>query len=551
MKRLLLCALAAAVSVSAQTWTSVLGDPGMQAAMPSTAFSGWNFCNGALGPDGYPAMASPRMADCAAADGEGPNGNMISEADNDLAPGTPIPGFVTPTDVNEYARVKEVYLGQRCFKQASFGNWSGFSIMFKSGNMNSGLPICPRTNSTGVVAAASAHDASTYGVRGQHLRFNNLPMNQPLMSHGWSTPNVALPYNSTGWFGYYSGTYDVSANATASELQALQAALSNYTQQWLTFRIAEIASNSSNASALAPLRPTPPTLLVNKSFVFASWWVNKTSTPPSFVYYMAMQTTPTYPWLMNYLRTNDVVGGYGGYPWQGSGLMNGPVPATGTRLVVNLRVLDPGARQDQFYLPAIAGCWKLDGSPCTADPNTDVTRYICMIMAPTISASCSATNQGACPPFHWSINGTMIPRTDKVNFPYECYSMYCPPWGCDPYSNPVPQELMELRPCAEWAVHGFPAAPGDGWIGDDRTWTLDVGALGARMYMAGANPPSTPEIESRKAMLARHQGQDALPPYPGWSRSFLDFEIGPEQFDSASHMVRWEVSQVDVQVLQA
>lgn len=53
---------------------------------------------------------------------------------------------------------------------------------------------------------------------------------------------------------------------------------------------------------------------------------------------------------------------------------------------------------------------------------------------------------------------------------------------CDPFSNPQPQELMQLLPHPEWAVHGYPEKKGDGWVGDPRTWILDVGALSNRLY---------------------------------------------------------------------
>jgi hypothetical protein len=53
---------------------------------------------------------------------------------------------------------------------------------------------------------------------------------------------------------------------------------------------------------------------------------------------------------------------------------------------------------------------------------------------------------------------------------------------CDPYSNPQAQEIVQLLPHPEWAVHGYPAKKGDGWVGDSRTWTLDVGALSNRLY---------------------------------------------------------------------
>ena len=65
-----------------------------------------------------------------------------------------------------------------------------------------------------------------------------------------------------------------------------------------------------------------------------------------------MRTSQRYvPWLMNYLRANDVYGssipGYGGYPWPGAGLMFGPVDHT-ARMKALLRVIDAGTAHDQL-----------------------------------------------------------------------------------------------------------------------------------------------------------------------------------------------------------
>ena len=113
-------------------WMSVLGDPRMQSQLPSTSYTGWNFCNGAAAPSGFPTNPSPRLADCPRPEG----GNRISPADNALGLGQPIPGQTpTPTDADRYARAKERYLRERCSQPAanrSLGNQSGWQVMFKS-----------------------------------------------------------------------------------------------------------------------------------------------------------------------------------------------------------------------------------------------------------------------------------------------------------------------------------------------------------------------------------------------------------------------------------
>ena len=52
-------------------------------------------------------------------------------------------------------------------------------------------------------------------------------------------------------------------------------------------------------------------------------------------------------------------------------------------------------------------------------------------------------------------------------------------------------QLLQVAPCAEWAPHGFPSVPGQGWVGDDRLWHLDAGGLAARVFLIGAEPRGT------------------------------------------------------------
>ena len=104
----------------------------------------------------------------------------------------PLPGFAAPDDVNAYAVVKEAYLGDRCYKPSggpTAGNWSHWSVMMKSGNMDVSAGLC---NTTAPAVAAS---------------FNNLPMNQPLVVHSPSAADWPLPYtNGSGVSGYYAAT---------------------------------------------------------------------------------------------------------------------------------------------------------------------------------------------------------------------------------------------------------------------------------------------------------------------------------------------------------
>jgi hypothetical protein len=90
-------------------------------------------------------------------------------------------------------------------------------------------------------------------------------------------------------------------------------------------------------------------------------------------------------------------------------------------------------------------------------------RYICFIMAPAVTPRCSASNQGSCPPYHIeSKSRAKIYSNDTARFPYQCYYMHCfapndnspDAFGhwCDPYSNPAPQELLQLLPCPQFST---------------------------------------------------------------------------------------------------
>lgn len=115
-----------------------------------------------------------------------------------------------------------------------------------------------------------------------------------------------------------------------------------------------------------------------------------------------------------------------------------------------------------------------------------------MIINPETTSWCRPDNLVSCPPYHLSNTGEAIHRNDTSRFPYSAYHLYCGPGNadfaekpvdiCDPYSNPQSQEILQLLPHPEWAIHGYPEKQGDGWIGDSRTWELDVGRLSSQLY---------------------------------------------------------------------
>ena len=133
-------------------------------------------------------------------------------------------------------------------------------------------------------------------------------MNQPLM--------VYRPSGVNGTGGFFAGTYDYPGDQSPYGAAAMRAALEVYAASWVQYRMQQLDGQTVNP-------PTPPGILTNASFLFTSWYRNQTS--GGRVYLQGLATSRQYPWLMNYLRVNDVRGGYGGYPWQGAGGMFGPV----------------------------------------------------------------------------------------------------------------------------------------------------------------------------------------------------------------------------------
>jgi hypothetical protein len=80
---------------------------------------------------------------------------------------------------------------------------------------------------------------------------------------------------------------------------------------------------------------------------------------------------------------------------------------------------------------------------------------------------------------------------------------------------------------------------GAGWVGDARKWNLDAGALFARVFFSGKEPT----FGSAPSTLPA-----GVPSYPGWNRSIISFEIGPEQLNAAGDgtFIRWDVTEWDV-----
>ncbi|KAH9289180.1 hypothetical protein KI387_033297 [Taxus chinensis] len=473
---------------------SLVGDPGMRSDKVRVALESWNFCNG-VGRDYFsPSMPSPRFADCADLYCSQPKGSCkavqkVKEQDNALATGASFPSgggsFVNYQDPDSYAVEKELYLASLCRvnEKAPDFPWYFWMIMLKNGNYDLDEGMCR------YAGLAKPPKSNTGGYSKNYFPcFGKGCMNHPLVFHNWSRPQYSkgLGFSLAGSF---YGTYDVQERFHDGHDH-------------------------------------------NISYFSVQW--EKNPKTGAWIFRHKLKVSHNYPWLMLYLRADAISGVSGGYPHETRGLMKAPT-SPNFRVRLTLNVTRGGGPQSQFYLVDIGGCWKNDGRPCDGDVATDVTRYSEMIINPNTGSACSATNLRACPPYHvLAGTGERVHRSDKARFPYSAYHFYCAPANakeaeepfslCDPFSNPQSQELVQLLPHLEWGVHGFPSRKGQGWIGDARSWDLDVGALSSRLYF--------------------YQDIGSAPAKRVWP----SIDVGTEIFRSpnANDMAEWTLSDFDV-----
>nr|XP_043636653.1 uncharacterized protein LOC122607694 [Erigeron canadensis] len=428
--------------------TSAVGDPGMKRDGLRVAFEAWNFCN-EVGVEA-PSMGSPRAADCFDLVSGGKDGyrldHKVSEDDNRLGIGDSFSGLSPKAldDPDLYAAAKEVYLGNLCQVAENNTNpWQFWMVMLKNGNYDTTSGLCPQDGKKVPPFPP-----------GRFPCFGNGCMNQPILAHQptsitWSGPNkTVIGYGSDSvpvMQGGFNGTYDLGPGTGGG------GNVSYFEVTW------------------------------KKRVGVGSWEFNH-----------KLKTSKSYPWLMLYLRADATKGFSGGYHYDTRGMLKTLPESPNFKMKLSLDVKKGGGPKSQFYLIDMGSCWKNNGKPCDGDVLTDITRYSEMIINPETPAWCAPTGLGNCPPYHITPNNTKIFRNDTARFPYGAYHYYCAPGNaehlekpystCDPYSNPQAQEIVQLLPHPIWAEYGYPTKQGDGWVGDARTWELDVGSLASRLY---------------------------------------------------------------------
>ncbi|XP_077218712.1 uncharacterized protein LOC143852935 isoform X2 [Tasmannia lanceolata] len=458
-------------SALGQPYISLVGDPGMKRDGLRVAFEGWNFCN-EVGSEA-PGIGSPRAADCFDISSNSLE-HKVPETDNKLGVGATFPGL-SPKALNNadlYAVEKEIYLGSLCKVAESLNHWHFWMVMLKNGNFDTKSGLCPQNGKS----------AGPFPPTGRFPCFGDGCMNQPLLYH---QQTVLSDYGDMR--GGFNGTYELGADLRGG---------------------------------------------INGISFFEVVWEKKVGVG-SWVFSHRVKTSKKYPWLMLYLRADATRGFSGGYHYQTRGMLKTLPESPNFKVKLTLTVKQGGGPQSQFYLLDMGSCWKNNGNPCDGDVLTDVTRYSEMIINPQTQAWCSPTNLVACPPFHITPQDKKIYRNDTANFPYGAYHYYCSPGNanhleqpsgtCDPYSNPQAQELVQILPHPIWAEYGYPTKQGEGWIGDPRTWELDVGGLSSRLYFY--QDPGTPPAR----------------------RIWTSIDVGTEIFVSNNEEIaEWTLSDFDV-----
>ncbi|XP_023760352.1 uncharacterized protein LOC111908777 [Lactuca sativa] len=463
----LLIAAASLAIINSETTSSsrsAVGDPGMKRDGLRVAFEAWNFCN-EVGTEA-PSMGSPRAADCfhlfstvKGKDGGG-SGNYhylyhkVTEADNRLGVGNSFPGLSRKAlhDPDLYAAEKEVYLGNLCQvadkeNEKESSPWQFWMIMLKNGNYDTTSGLCPE-NGKKVPPFPP----------GRFPCFGDGCMNQPILAHhptsiSFTGSTKHASDSDPVMRGGFNGTYDLDYSLKEINSGGGSNDISYFEVNW------------------------------EKRVGFGSWEFSH-----------KLRTSKFYPWLMLYLRADATKGFSGGYHYDTRGMLKTLPESPNFKVRLRLDVKKGGGAKSQFYLIDMGSCWKNNGDPCDGDVLTDITRYSEMIINPETPAWCAPSALGNCPPYHITPNNTKIYRNDTARFPYGAYHYYCAPGNadprhlekpystCDPYSNPQAQELVQLLPHPIWEDYGFPTIQGHGWVGDARTWDLDVGALSSRLY---------------------------------------------------------------------
>ncbi|KAL0328392.1 UNVERIFIED_CONTAM: hypothetical protein Scaly_2271800 [Sesamum calycinum] len=464
-----------------EEYMSAVGDPGMRRDSLRVAIEAWNQCNevhqeaptwavrGRLIASTFSIILSRSVSKLV---------HRVNEKMNRLGIANATRQGLKNIDVNEYAAWKERYLGNKCQVEDKPGPWQFWMFMLKSGNLDTLAAICPK----------NGKKSEPFPPESRFPCFGKGCMNMPRLYH--DSTSLKHYHRNRTLRGSFFGTWDLDADVrTAATLN-------------------------------------------NTSYYSVTW--EKRVRKESWDFHHLLKTSPKYPWLMLYFRSDATRGLSGGYHYDTRGMTKIVPKSPNFKVKFSLDIKKGGGPNGQFYLMDIGSCWKNNGKPCDGDVTTDVTRYSEMIINPSIKAWCNPQHLRLCPPYHTFSNGTRVHHTDKRRFPYDAYHVYCSPGNgehleephnlCDAYSNPQPQEILQILPHPVWGEFGYPTKKGEGWIGDARSWELDVGRLSHTLYFY--QDPGTKPVE----------------------RHWPSINIGAEIYVSSNEVAEWIVRDFDILV---
>jgi len=370
--------------------------------------------------------------------------NRVSEADNQLKTGDPFPTgvFENSHNADVYVVEKEKYLASLCKEEEEDDDishrkqqqpWHFWMIMLKNGNFDTKSSLCKSYTSKPLKKSFLLPQmvVSNKKQESNFLCFGPGCMNQPLVYHNWSTTTLGNNNNGVvvtsssaqaSLAGSFYGTYDVEESGSSTVM----------TSHAATAATTSAADVSSSYFSVAWEKN-----LTSGSWIFTHRLSVSRKYPWLMLYLRADATSGEsggYPWetrgMMKQVCVPTTHGDHGlpsslaatflllnslayreerkswsiSYDFYVYSLrsdhesrsheiqfsvttMQVPV-SPNFKVTLTLNVIQGGGPASQFYLIDIGGCWKNNGKPCDGDLDTDVTRYVEMIINPKTSAWC-------------------------------------------------------------------------------------------------------------------------------------------------------------------
>jgi hypothetical protein len=408
---------------------------------------------------------------------------VITPADNSLR----VPNGL---DAEWFAVAKEHHLADKCrvadaaaaasenARESRQTNPSFFwTVMSQNGNApahlgddSACLPQCYSAHHGGWPPAvnASAARCPPYdaGDTGHHkpLSFNGLPMNQPKVMVGYTDPSDPSLRGRFNW------TFELDADLAVPEADfPLSKSLGIW--EWIADPTSRVSSSGE-----------------------------KTEKGHRGMVRIYQRVSKMYSWICTYFGADAGLGIKANQAYDGRGMMTEPAVMSLRGPIVKFwlnitKAQIHGGGVASWYAPNMEVCWdQVTRQPCRPYGNTNTMVHQQVLLDYGGGDSCTESTPGGCPRYHIWRNGTKVHRTDP-GFPYGAYKFHCAPCNsgcaeagadggrcCDDFSNSNGQSIYKIAPHPEWSPWGFPSNASDGFIGDAKLHTLNVGGLFSQIW---------------------------------------------------------------------